>query len=213
MIDALKSMIIGPRMNIRRTASIAAILFLGFCSSAQAAADGSQLELPKRAKVAIVVFEDLQCPDCARAHPELLQAAKASKVPLVIHDFPITRHAWAFPAAVLARYFAAQSPALGTEFRSFIFQNQHDVNPENLRTLAEKFAQEHRLQLPAEVDPDDTLKAAVQADFDLGRQIGLEYVPLIFVIGRGQGAAHFVEVTETAQLGSAIAQMKQDHAW
>ena len=212
MFDARNSAIIGPRMNIRRTASLAATLLLGFCSSAFAAADGSQLELPKRAKVAIVVFEDLQCPDCARAHPALLQAAKANKVPLVIHDFPITRHAWAFPAAVLARYFAAQSPALGTEFRSFIFQNQHDVNPENLRNLAEKFAEEHQLQLPAAVDPDGKLKAAVQADFDLGRQIGLEYVPLIFVIGRGQGAAHFVEVTDTAQLGGVIAQMKKGRA-
>ena len=205
-------MIIAPRMDIRRTAAFIAVALLGFCSYAFAAADGSQLELPKRAKVAIVVFEDLQCPDCAKAHPELLEAAKASKVPLVIHDFPITRHAWAFPAAVLARYFASQSPALGTEFRSFIFQNQHDVNPGNLRTLAEKFAQEHRLELPAEVDPDGTLKAAVQADFDLGRQIGLEYVPLIFVIGRGQGADHFVEVTDRAQLGSVIAQMRKGHA-
>lgn len=212
MLDARNSMIIGTRMNITRTVFLAAILGLGFCASAHAAADGSQLDLPKRAKVAIVVFEDLQCPDCAKAHPELLQAAKASKVPLVIHDFPIPRHAWAFPAAVLARYFAAQSPALDTEFRNFIFQNQPDINPGNLRSMAETFAQQHQLSLPAEVDPDDTLKTAVQADFDLGRQIGLEYVPLIFVIGRGEGAAHFVEVKDPAQLGDAITQMKQGHA-
>jgi protein-disulfide isomerase len=189
-----------------------ATAFLGFCSCAHAAADGSQLELPKGAKVAIVVFEDLQCPDCARAHPELLAAAKASKVPLVIHDFPITRHAWAFPAAVLARYFGSQSPALEAEFRSFVFQNQRDINPDNLRQFAEKFAQDHQLQLPPEVDVDGTLKAGVQADFDLGRQIHLEYVPLIFVIGRGEGSAHYIEVSDPGKLSGVIAQMKQGPA-
>ena len=196
-------------MNIRRTGILLATAFLGFCSSVFAAADGSQLELPKGAKVAIVVFEDLQCPDCAKAHPEILEAAKASKVPLVIHDFPITRHAWAFPAAVLARYFGSQSPALGTEFRSFVFQNQRDINPDNLRQFAEKFARDHQLQLPPEVDVDGTLKAGVQADFDLGRQIHLEYVPLIFVIRRGEGSTHFVEVPDPGKLGGVIAQMKK----
>ena len=93
-------------MDIRSTARLLALGFLSLgASAALAAADGSQLALPPGATVAIVVFEDLQCPDCARAHPGLLAASKASNVPLVIHDFPIPRHAWAFPAAVLARYF------------------------------------------------------------------------------------------------------------
>ena len=88
------------------------------------------------------------------------------------------RQFWPATSPRSHRHWALNSAASSSRTSS-------DVNPENLRTLAEKFAQEHQLQLPAEVDPDDTLKAAVQADFDLGRQIGLEYVPLIFVIGRG----------------------------
>ena len=71
-------------MNIRRTARLLALGFLGLgATAAHAAADGSQLALPPGATVAIVVFEDLQCPDCARAHPGLLAAAEASKVPLM----------------------------------------------------------------------------------------------------------------------------------
>ena len=31
----------------------------------------------ERIDLAIVIFEDLQCPDCARAHPELLKASEA----------------------------------------------------------------------------------------------------------------------------------------
>jgi len=199
-------------MNIRRWASVLAIPLLACCSSLFAAADGSQFPLPRGAKAAIVVFEDLQCPDCAQAHPELLAAAKTSKVPLVIHDFPIPRHAWAFPAAVLAGYFTAQSPGLGVEFRSFLFRNQQDINPENLRQYAERFAGDHQLRLPPDIDADGKLKDKVQADVDLGNQIHLEYVPLIFVIGRGEGVAHFVEVTDVRTLGDAIARTKQGPA-
>jgi protein-disulfide isomerase len=184
----------------------------GFCATVFAAADGSQLELPRGSDVAIVVFEDLQCPDCAQAHPLLLEAAAASKVPLVIHDFPIPRHVWAFPAAVLARYFAAQSPALGVEFRSFIFKNQSSINAENLRQLGETFAKDHEQPLPPDVDPDGAFKAEVQADFDLGRQIHLEYVPLIFVIGKAAGPSHAVEVTNLGQLDDVIAGMKKGRA-
>jgi len=196
-------------MNARQTASLVATGILAFASSVLAAADGSTLDLPKDVDVAIVVFEDLQCPDCRQVHPLLLEAAAASGVPLVIHDFPITRHAWAFPAAVLARYFTAESAALGLEFRSFIFRNQPDINPNNLRQYGEAFAQDHKLQLPPDIDPDGRLEALVQSDFDLGRQIHLEYVPLIFVIGPPTGPPHAVEVTDPGQLGATITRMKQ----
>jgi protein-disulfide isomerase len=193
-------------MDIRRTARLLALGFLGLgASAALAAADGSQLALPPGATVAIVVFEDLQCPDCARAHPGLLAASKASNVPLVIHDFPITRHVWAFPAAVLARYFTLQSPELGVEFRSFIFENQKDITPDNLRGFGERFAAEHQVQLPPDIDPDGKLQALVQADFDLGKQIHLEYVPLMFVLGPGLGASNFVEVMDPAEIAGVVA--------
>jgi protein-disulfide isomerase len=199
-------------MNTAAIRSLLATYLLWLCSPAFAAADGSQLQLPTGVDLAVVVFEDLQCPDCARAHPQLLQVSEALEVPLVIHDFPITRHVWAFPAAILARYFAAQSPALAVEFRSFIFRNQRDVKPDNLRQFGEQFAQQHRVALPADVDPDGKLQAQVQADFDLGMQIKLEYVPLIFVIARDGKASRAVEVTDISQLGDAIAQVRQHSA-
>jgi protein-disulfide isomerase len=197
-------------MDIRRTARLLALCFLSLgASAALAAADGSQLALPPGATVAIVVFEDLQCPDCARAHPGLLAASKASNVPLVIHDFPITRHVWAFPAAVLARYFTLQSTELGAEFRSFIFEHQKEITPDNLREFGDRFAAEHKMQLPPDIDPDGKLQALVQADFDLGKRIHLEYVPLMFVLGPGLGAANFVEVMEPAEIADVVARARK----
>ncbi len=196
-------------MNIRSLVAVVALVALSFVGRAEAGADGSSFELPKKAKAAVLIFEDLQCPDCAQAHPKLLEITKATQVPLVIHDFPITRHVWAFPAAVLARWFTAQSPDLGLEFRSYVFAHQPDINPDTLRPLAEKFAADHGLTLPPVVDPDGKLKDAVQADFDLGIKIGLQYVPLIFVLSRAQGPDHWVEVTDLNQLADTIERMKK----
>ncbi len=180
-----------------------------FAADERPPADGSQLDLPKGADVAIVVFEDLQCPDCKAAHPQLLEAAKANGVPLVIRDFPIARHAWAFPAAILARWFTLQNAQLGLDFRAYVFQNQDDVTTGRLRAYADEFARAHGITLPEDVDPDGQLQRLVQDDFDLARLIGLSYVPLIFVIGHGDGPDSFVEVTDPAKLGEAIAQMRK----
>src|SRR5216684_4537684 len=73
------------------------------------AADASLLKPPPGVKVAVVVFEDLECPDCARLYPIVVEAAGAHHVPVVLHDFPLPRHPWAFDAAVFARFFDTKS--------------------------------------------------------------------------------------------------------
>src|SRR5437588_9949372 len=103
------------------------------------------LRPPKGAQVAIVVFEDLQCPQCRRVAPILEQASKTYKIPLVRHDFPLPMHNWSYDAAVMARYFDSSSKTLGNEFRDYIFANQLEINPQNLRQYAEKFAAEHKV--------------------------------------------------------------------
>ena len=115
--------------------------------------------------------------------------------------------------AVLALWTGRRRPSevcreLGVEFRGYIFQNQRDIKPENLRQFGEQFGARHQLTLPPDIDPDGRLQALVQADFDLGMQIKLEYVPLIFVIARDAGASRAVEVTDLARLGEAVEQMR-----
>src|ERR1035438_8421288 len=51
--------------------------------------DPSALRPPAGARVAIVEFEDLECPDCGRANPLLREAAAKYKIPLLRHDFPL----------------------------------------------------------------------------------------------------------------------------
>src|ERR1035438_3245294 len=84
------------------------------CAAAQDTVD-SVLRPPKGAQVAIVVFEDLQCPMCRRTAPLVEQASKTYKIPVVRHDFPLPMHNWSYQAAVMARYFDTHSKALGNE--------------------------------------------------------------------------------------------------
>ena len=89
----------------------------------------------------MVEFEDLECPDCARANPMLKEAAEKYHVPWVRHDFPLPRHTWSFAAAVDARWFDTKSKRLGDGFRDAIFAAQPTIHGENdLRAFADKFA-------------------------------------------------------------------------
>ena len=146
--------------------SIFAVLFLTALPSSGQDTPDSVFRPPKGSQVAIVVFEDLECPMCRRTAPLVQQASKTYKIPVIRHDFPLPMHKWSYQAAVLARYFDTHSKALGNEYRDYIFENQLEINPTNLRSYAEKFAASHKVDLPYIVDPQGKLAAEVNADRD-----------------------------------------------
>jgi protein-disulfide isomerase len=165
------------------------------------------LRPPKGAQVAIVIFEDLQCPDCRRAAPLVEEAGKTYKIPVVRHDFPLPFHTWSFDAAVLARYFDTHSKTLGNEFRDYIFANQLEVTPQNLRGFAEKFAAEHKVDLPFVVDPQGKLAALINADKELGKAIQINHTPTLYVVSNKRSGKPFVEVVDRSQLYALIDNM------
>lgn len=173
------------------------------------AADGSSLKPPPGAKVAVVVFEDLECPDCARAYPLVWDVANAHHVPVVLHDFPLSKHPWSFESAIYARYFDTKSPKLGNDFRGYIFKNQPQITMQNLRQWVQKFAEDNKVPLPFAVDPQGTLKTKVQADYALGQRIGLVHTPTVFVVGSGAPSTPFVEVMDPSQLTQIVEDMQR----
>ena len=187
---------------IKRFAALVTVV-AGFASLSHAA-DASALKLPQGVDVAIVLFEDMQCPDCARAYPVVRDAAGAHGIPVVVYEFPLKVHNWAFEAAVYAKFFDAKSEKLGDQFRAYIYLNQASLDPDSLGALVKKFAQEHETELPAAIDPDGSFKRKVEADSELGKQVGLEYTPTIFVVRRGAASTDFVEVKDRARLGQMI---------
>jgi protein-disulfide isomerase len=168
------------------------------------------LRPPKGAQVAIVVFEDLQCPQCRRVAPTLKQASQTYKIPLVRHDFPLPMHNWSYEAAVMARYFDSTSKALGNDFRDYIFSNQFEINPQNLRSYAEKFAAEHKVDFPFVVDPQGKYAAEVNADRDLGKAIKLDHTPTVYIVSSRHPDRPFVEMKDVSQLYALIDAMMKE---
>ena len=189
--------------------------------------DPAALKPPAGSHVAIVEFEDMECPDCARANPLLKDAAAQYKIPWVRHDFPLPFHAWSFDAAVYARWFDTKSKKMGDDFRDDVFTNQNlidaagETSPETpagpttaasaaIHNFAEKFAQDHGLALPFVVDPQKKLAAAVTADLDLGKRIGIEHTPTIWVVTSKTNGVPFVEVVDRQRLYQIIDQALAD---
>lgn len=157
------------------------------------AADATLLKPPRGADVAIVVFEDLQCADCSKVSPVVWETADAHKIPVVLHDFPLPMHNWAFDAAVWARYFDKASPELGHEFRKFVYANQVQITRDNLAQWSQRFAAENKTAVPAEKDPEGKLADLVKADYLLGQRIGVEHTPTIWVVSNSGVSQPLVE--------------------
>jgi protein-disulfide isomerase len=167
--------------------------------------DPAALKPPPGARVAIVEFEDMECPDCAHANPLLREAAAKYNIPWVRHDFPLPFHTWSMQAAINARWFDTKSKKLGDEYRDDVFANQPSIVDLNgLRSFTEKFAADRKIALPFAIDPLGKLQAEVKADYALGQRIGIEHTPTIWVTTANSKGAPFVEVVDRSKLFQLI---------
>lgn len=173
--------------------------------------DPAALRPPAGARVAIVEFEDMECPDCANANPLLKEAAAKYNIPWLRHDFPLPFHSWSMQAALNARWFDTKSKKMGDDYRDLVFANQPSiVDPNGLRQFTEKFAQSHGIALPFAIDPQGKLQAEVKADYALGQRIGIEHTPTIWVVTANSKGAPFIEIVDRTKLFQIIDQALVD---
>ena len=157
---------------------LANLLLLG--AGMTLAGDTSMLRPPKGSKVAIIVFEDLECPDCARAAPLLHEAAKQYNIPLVQYDFPLPMHSHALDAAKAGRCAAEQGKFW--PYHDAMFADQSRESPEDLKTIAKKLGLD-----TARFDTcfdQAKYEAGVHADMEQGKQLGIDGTPAFFINGR-----------------------------
>jgi protein-disulfide isomerase len=196
----------------------AALLFAAAAANAQFGAppttpvhDPAALRPPVGARVAIVEFEDMECPDCANANPVLKEAAATYHIPWVRHDFPLPFHVWSTNAAINARWFDTKSKAIGDEYRDYIFANQRSIDTlDALGHYTDTFAKSKGIALPFAIDPQGKLAALVKADYALGQRIGIEHTPTIWVTTANSKGAPFVEVVDRSKLYQLIDQALAD---
>lgn len=154
-----------------------------FAVSAFAAVEGN----PK-SPVRVVVYEDLQCPDCATYRTMLdqhLLPKYGDRVAFEHRDFPLPKHKWARTAAVAARHFDRINAALGIEFRRWAMNNLRDLTEENFYEKVSQWARSHGVNFapPASGIKDDVLAKAVEEDYQDGVARGVARTPTVFVNG------------------------------
>jgi protein-disulfide isomerase len=170
--------------------------------------DASALKPPAGARVAIIEFYDLECPLCAQTNPNLVAAESQYKIPLIRRDFLIPGHPWSRQAAINARFFDTKNQALGNSYRDYVFSNQNSIETSGeLATFTQKFAAAHGVALPFAIDPMGKFAGEVQADIDLGRRIGIDHTPTIFIVANGGHAPAYTEVVDRSKLFQTIDQV------
>lgn len=135
---------------------------------------------PADAAVTVVMFTDLECPFCARAHEEVKQVlAENPDVRLVFKHYPLPFHQAALPMSIAA--ITAGEQQKFWEYVDLAYAGQQGVQPETLKTFAtqagmdvEKFTQTFGRQ--------DQLDF-IQKDVDLGRELGVNGTPTFFING------------------------------
>jgi protein-disulfide isomerase len=134
------------------------------------------------APVTIIEFTDYQCSSCARLQPVMdrLLAEYQGKARLVVRDFPLQRHPYAFKTAEAAE--AAREQGKYWEYTAIRFQNQGALGSDQLK--------EYARQLQLDVEKFDAALTSgkfaekAQRDVQDGARIGIQGAPTVFVNGR-----------------------------
>jgi protein-disulfide isomerase len=167
--------------------------------------DTSMFKPPAGARVAVVEFEDLECPACSHAFPIVHAAVAHYNIPLVRRDFPLQQHIWSLDAAIWARYLQDKvSPKTADEYRGAVFAAQMSINSkDDMLNFTRRFFQQHGLQMPFVPDPTGQFANEVKADRAVGEKMGLQHTPTIVVCSQRE----WVQVTDVAQLYQTIDQV------
>jgi protein-disulfide isomerase len=166
--------------------------------------DTTMLVPPAGAKVAIVEWEDLECPACAHAFPFVHMAIDHYNIPLVRYDFHIPNHLWSHEASIFARYLQDKaSPELATQYRREVFASQYKIaSKDDLNRFTQEFFTRNHKQLPFVLDPSGQLEHEVDADNALGIKLGLLSTPTIVVVT----PKGWIQVKDVSDLYQAIDQ-------
>lgn len=156
--------------------------------------------------VRVLIYEDLQCPDCAGFRVMLDQKILpkyGGEVEFVHRDFPLAKHPCARSAAIAARFFFSRDARLGLEYRRHALATIRETTVENFKDRVAEFAGSHGVP-PAEAVAaldDPKLAEIVEEDFQDGVGRGVVHTPTVYVNG-----APFIETFTFEEISKGIDQ-------
>jgi protein-disulfide isomerase len=157
-----------------------------------------------QSEVRVVIYEDLQCSDCAdfrRMLDEKLLPRYGTRVAFEHRDFPLPKHKWAKAAAVASIWFQQQRPELAVQWRRTTMANQASITPEALPGLVREFAGKNGLnpELAVQALSDGGLIQIVEKSYEDGVARGIARTPTALVNGDP-----FIETFSVEEISAAI---------
>jgi len=140
------------------------------------------VEGPRDARAKLVIFDDYQCPYCARLQPFVQRILEKfpHDVNCVIKDFPIASHPFSRQAAMAA--LAAEKQGKFWAFHSQLLANYNQLNEQKIQEIAKnlgldmnRFNQDRRLA---------SIREAIRKDVEEGRKLGVDGTPTVFLNGK-----------------------------
>jgi protein-disulfide isomerase len=144
------------------------------------------------APVMIVEFSDLQCPHCKEANPTIERLLNENpNVRFVAQNFPLPSHNWAEKAAEYADCVGRASNDAYWKFVDGVFAAQEQITADNaddkLKGIADSSGVNGADIAACAAKPDT--QSRVEASVQLGKDLGVNSTPTLFVNGRPVGVA------------------------
>ncbi len=142
---------------------------------------------PAKAAVTIVEFSDMQCPHCAKAAPVIDQLlAQEPEVRFVFQNFPLPAHNWAEKAAGYVDCVGRAPNDAVWKFIQKTFDDQANITESNADEKLKAIATASGAnadEIATCAAKSDT-KARVEASLALGKSVGVNATPTLFINGR-----------------------------
>jgi protein-disulfide isomerase len=187
---------------------VAALIAFGLTLTGQSvfAAHSDVMEGNPASSVKVLIYEDLQCGDCARFRAmldEKILPKYGSRVAFIHRDFPLGKHDWARPAALAARWVWEQDSEMGIAIRRELLSEQDSITSRNLNSWLVLFAARHYLDPKDILDSltDPRIGALVDQDRQAAVARGVSKTPTAYVGGQA-----FVETIVYEDLARALDQ-------
>lgn len=143
---------------------------------------GSPFKGPEDAPVVLTIFDDFECPYCARLVPVLDQVVKQypEAVKLVFKHFPLRNHKHAVKAALAS--MAAEKQGKFWEFHDLLFANYNQLSDEKIEEIAQTLNLDMERFKTDMQDP--ALVNTIRQDIMQAVNAGVRGTPTLFVNGK-----------------------------
>lgn len=143
---------------------------------------------PAKAPVTIVEFSDMQCPHCQKVAPMVDSLlAQEPDAHFVFQNFPLPSHNWALKAAGYVDCVGRASNEAVWKFIAKTFEDQANITEANadekLKAIATASGANADEVAACAVKPET--KSRIEASVALGRSVGVNGTPSIYINGRG----------------------------